>query len=168
MKLDEIKQGFSSLWDSVAEGWQRLRQSAASALTGFKPGSDTQLPQQTEVDDAFYVPSRSWSMLGGDVFEDDTRVVVRVEVPGMDKQDLDLEIQGDVLIVRGEKKFERESTRGRYRVLQCAYGSFRRVVQLPTQVMADQARASYRNGVLRVEAPKVDFGSPRRHTVAVE
>lgn len=168
MKLDEIKQGFSSLWDSVAEGWQRLRQSAASALTGFKPGSDTQLPQQTEVDDAFYVPSRSWSMLGGDVFEDDTRVVVRVEVPGMDKQDLDLEIQGDVLIVRGEKKFERESTRGRYRVLQCAYGSFRRVVQLPTQVMADQAKASYRNGVLRVEAPKVDFGSPRRHTVAVE
>lgn len=168
MKLDEIKQGFSSLWDSVAEGWQRLRQSAASALTGFKPGSDTQLPQQTDVDDAFYLPSRGWSMLGGDVFEDDSRVVVRIEVPGMEKQDLDLEIQGDVLIVCGEKKFQRETTRGRYRMLQCAYGSFRRAVQLPTQVLADQAKATYRNGVLRVEAPKVDIGSPRRHTVAVE
>lgn len=168
MKLDEIKEGFSSLWDSVAEGWQRLRQSAASALTRFKPGSDTQLPQQTDVDDAFYMPSRGWAMLGGDVFEDDSRVVVRVEVPGLDKQDLDLEIQGNVLIVSGEKKFEREDTRGRYRMLQCAYGSFRRVVQLPTQVMADQAKASYRNGVLRVEVPKINIGSPRRHTVAVE
>ncbi|MGK2914158.1 MAG: Hsp20/alpha crystallin family protein [Porticoccaceae bacterium] len=168
MKLDDIKQGFSTLWDSMAEGWQRLRQSAASALTGFKPGSDTLLPQQAEVDDAFYMPSRGWSMLGGDVFEDDSRVVVRIEVPGMDKQDIDLEIQGDALIVSGEKKFERETTRGRYRVLQCAYGSFRRVVQLPTQVVTDQAKASYRNGVLRVEMPKVAIGNPRRHTVVVD
>lgn len=168
MKLDDIRQGFSSLLDSMSEGWQRLRQSAASALTGFKPGTDTQLPAQTDVDDAFYMPSRGWSMLGGDVFEDDSRVVVRVEVPGMDKQDIDIEIQGDVLIVSGEKKFERETTQGRYRVLQCAYGSFRRVVHLPAPVISDQAKASYTSGVLRVELPKIAVGNPRRHRVSVE
>ena len=107
-------------------------------------------------------------MLGGDVFEDDKRVVVRVEVPGMDKKDLDIEVQGDVLVVRGEKRFERESSEGRYRVLQCAYGSFRRVVPLPTPVLADKATAKYKDGVLRVELPKVNTGKPRKLTVKVD
>ena len=98
MRLEEIKQGFSSIWDSVAEGWHRLRESASSAMTGFKPGKGANLPAKGEVDDAFYRPTQGWSMLGGDVFEDDKRVVVRVEVPGMDKQDLDIEVQGDVLV----------------------------------------------------------------------
>ena len=168
MKLDEIKQGVSSFWDSVAEGWHRLRESAASAVTGFKAGADAGLPSKSEVDDEFYLPSQGWSMLGGDVFEDDKRVVVRVEVPGMDKKDLDIEVQGDVLVVRGEKRFERESSEGRYRVLQCAYGSFRRVVPLPTPVLADKATAKYKDGVLRVELPKVNTGKPRKLTVKVD
>ena len=167
MKLEEIKQGVSSFWDSVAEGWHRLREFASSAMTGFKPGTDSGLPAKREVDDEFYLPSQGWSMLGGDVFEDDKRVVVRLEVPGMDKKDLDIEVQGDVLIIRGEKIFERESSEGRYRVLQCAYGNFRRVLPLPTPVLADKATANYKDGVLRVELPKVNTGKPRKLTVKV-
>ncbi|MEJ2573670.1 MAG: Hsp20/alpha crystallin family protein [Gammaproteobacteria bacterium] len=168
MKLDEIKQGFSSLWDSVAEGWHRLRESAASALTGFKPAVDAGLPAKGEVDDAFYLPTQGWSMLGGDVFEDEKRVVVRLEIPGMDKKDLDIEVQGDVLVVCGEKRFERETTEGRYRVLQCAYGNFRRMVPLPVPVRADKAEAAYRNGVLRIELPKVAVDKPRKLTIKVD
>lgn len=168
MKLDEIKQGFSSLWDSVAEGWHRLRESAASALTGFKPAADAGLPAKGEVDDAFYLPTQGWSMLGGDVFEDEKRVVVRLEIPGMDKKDLDIEVQGDVLVVRGEKRFERETSEGRYRVLQCAYGSFRRVVTLPAPVRTDKAEAAYRNGVLRIELPKIAVDKPRKLTIRVD
>jgi HSP20 family protein len=52
--------------------------------------------------------------------------------------------------------------------LQCAYGSFQRSVSLPAEVIADQARASYKNGVLRIELPKVNAGTPRRHTVKVD
>jgi HSP20 family protein len=167
MKLEEIKQGFSSFWDSVAEGWHRLRESAASAMTGFKPGADAGLPAKGVVDDEFYLPSQGWSMLGGDVFEDDKRVVVRLEVPGMDKKDLDVEVQGDALVVRGEKRFERETSEGRYRVLQCAYGNFRRVVPLPTPVLTDKAKAEYKNGVLRIELPKVATDKPRKLTVKV-
>ena len=167
MKLEEIKQGFTSFWDSVAEGWHRLRESAASAMTRFRAGEDTNLPVKGEVDDAFYQPSQGWSMLGGDVFEDDKRVVVRLEVPGMDKKDLDIEVQNDVLVVRGEKRFERESSEGRYRVLQCAYGSFLRAVPLPAPVLTDKAKATYKNGVLRIELPKITEGRPRKMTIKI-
>lgn len=168
MKFEELKQGFASFWDSVAEGWQHLRRTASSALTGFRPGENTNLPSKTEVDDAFFMPSIGWSMLGGDVFEDDKRVVVRLEVPGLDKNDLDVEVEGGVLVVRGEKRFQREESEGRYRVLQCAYGSFRRVVPLPVSVLSDQARASYRDGVLRIELPKAEPQAPTRQTVRVD
>ncbi len=154
MRFDELKQGFNALWDSAAEGWQRLRQNAAGALTSFRPGAETRAPTKHEVDDAFYLPSLGWSMLGGDVFEDEDRVVVRLEIPGMEKEQFDIEAVEGMLIVRGEKRFERESTGGRYRSVQCAYGSFRRVVPLPATVLADKAEASYRNGVLKVVLPK--------------
>lgn len=168
MKFDELKQGFATFWDSVAEGWQHLRRTASSALTGFRPSPQTDLPAKTEVDDAFFIPSVGWSMLGGDVFEDEQRVVVRLEVPGMHKNDLDVEVEGGMLVVRGEKRFQREESEGRYRVLQCAYGSFRRAVPLPVSVISDQAKASYRDGVLRVELPKSQPEVPRRQSVRVD
>lgn len=168
MLIDEIKQGLSSLIDSVTEGWQHLRQSASSALTGFKPGERTNLPEQRHVDDAFYLPAQGWAMLGGDVFEDDRRVVIRLEVPGMNKDDLDIEVQDDALIVRGEKQFRREDSEGRYRVLQCAYGSFRRVFPLHAAVEPDRAQASYRDGVLRVELPKASPATRRGINIKVD
>jgi len=106
-------------------------------------------------------------MLGGDAFEDDERVVVRLEAPGMERDDFDVQVVGDALVVRGEKKFERESTEGRWRVLQCAYGSFHRSVPLPAAVRADAAQASYRNGVLRVELPKREPAAPPSRRIAV-
>jgi HSP20 family protein len=168
MRIDEIKQGLSSFWDSVSDGWQHLRQSASGALTGFKPKDQTNLPPKSDVDDMFYIPSGTWSMLGANLFEDDRRVIVTVEVPGLEKQDLDIGVQNNTLVISGEKAFERESSEGRYRVLQCAYGSFRRAVPLPVPVIADQAKASYKNGVLRVELPKADIGAPRRMSIKVE
>lgn len=168
MNMDDIREGLTSFWGSVSEGWQHLRQSASSALTGFKPREQTNLPAKNDVDDMFYIPSGTWSMLGGNLFEDDRRVVVQLEVPGLDKENLDIEVQGNTLIVIGEKRFERENTQGRYRVLQCAYGNFQRAMPLPAAVIADQAKASYRNGVLRVELPKAEQGSPRRLNIKVE
>lgn len=168
MKVDELKQGLSSFWETVGQGWQHLRQSASNALTRFKPHGKTDLPAKTEVDDMFFIPSGTWSMLGGNVFEDDNRVVVQLEVPGLEKENLDIEVLGTTLTVHGEKAFERETTQGRYRVLQCAYGSFQRSVSLPAEVIADQTRATYKNGVLRIELPKAHAGAPRRHTVKVD
>lgn len=168
MKLESLREGFEAFLDSVAEGWRHLRESASQALTRFRPGKDTQLPAPAEVDDPFYLPTRGWAMLGGEVFEDDKRLVVRLETPGLEKEDIAIEVQGDLLVVSGEKRFVREGTEGRWRVMQCAYGSFRRTVPLPVPVVADAAKASYKNGVLRIELPKLNPGKPQAKTIKVE
>ncbi|MGR9087066.1 MAG: Hsp20/alpha crystallin family protein [Gammaproteobacteria bacterium] len=165
--LNEIRQEFGDIWRSLADGWRRLFDSAKSALTPFDSGGDSTLPSKLDVDDDFYFPSHGGSMLGGDVFEDEKRLVVRLEIPGMAKEEIQIEVIGDSLIVSGEKRFERENTEGRWRVLQCAYGKFRRAVPLPAPVVSEKARASYTNGVLRVELPKARPGKPSKLSIQV-
>lgn len=168
MNLDELKQGLSSLMDSMSGGWQHLRQSASSALTSFRPGAHTNVPDKSAVDDMFYIPSGTWSMLGANLFEDNKRIVVNIELPGVDKNDLDIEVLDNRLVVRGEKRFAREENDGRYRVLQCAYGAFERSVPLPVPVVPDLAKATFSNGVLRVELPKADPGTPHKVRVKID
>jgi HSP20 family protein len=168
MNLDSLKENVGSLWGNVAEGWRHLWTSAAGALTSFNPGERTNLPSRKDLDDGLDLPGRGWAMLGGDVFEDENRLVVRLEVPGMSKEDIDIEVRENALVLSGEKRFERESSQGRWRVMQCAYGRFQRVVPLLEAVNADAARASYRNGVLRVELPKAKPGRPKGVTIRVE
>jgi HSP20 family protein len=107
----------------------------------------------------------SWGFLAADVFDDDDRIVVRLEAPGLRKDDFQIDLRDDVLVVRGEKRFERESSRGSYRMLQCAYGSFHRAIALPAPVKADRTRAVYREGVLRIELRKADGARVRRIAV---
>ena len=156
--IDGLKEGLGEMWESVAEGWKRMRRQAAGALTRFHPGESA--PTATRSDLA--LPSSGWALLAGDVFEDDKKLSVRLEIPGMEKADLEIEVRDDTLIVRGEKRLERESEEGSYRVLQCAYGRFDRVVRLSVAVLADQAKASYENGVLKIDLPKAHPGKSKR------
>ncbi len=167
MSLDQLKDQFGSFWNNLAEGWRDLWQSAASAITRFVPGANTNLPNAGDVDDERFIPTRSWAMLGGEIFEDDARLVVRLELPGMDKQDIQIEVRNSELLVSGEKRFEQENTQGRWRVMQRAYGSFQRVVPLPCVVLPDASRATYSNGVLRVELPK-DAKKTRGHRLKID
>lgn len=150
--LNEIKHGLEEAWESLAEGWHRLRRRAAGALTRFTPGKSG-MPNPKREDD-FCPGSPGWALLAGDVYEDDRKIVVRIEVPGMEKDDFDIEARDDALIVKGEKRFERESSEGHYRILQCAYGHFHRVVPLPARIRTEGVEATYRNGVLKIELPK--------------
>ena len=176
MKFDElrdtVRDNLGNFWGSVGEGWDRMRHSAAGALTRFRPGEQTRMPERHEIDDPLHFPAQSWAMLGGDVFEDERRLVVRIEAPGMEKEDFAIEIVGDTLVVRGEKRFERESVEGegagRWRVLQCAYGAFQRTVPLSASVRGGEARATYRSGVLRIELPKVAPSKPAAVNVKVD
>lgn len=166
--IAELKQGLSEGWKSVAEGWSQMRERASSALTRFRgPARATAGGTEAAMEDAFVLGCAGWGLLAGEVFEDRDRVVVRLEAPGMDTKDLDLQLAGDLLWVRGEKRYARESGDGRYRLRECAYGSFERALRMPCPVRADQARASYRRGVLRIELPKERSATPRRVTVKV-
>ena len=161
--LDELKQGVEEVWGTVAEGWQRLRQQTEGALTRFK-SSENNRPASEPRDDQDWRPAR-WSVLAGDVYEDGDKILVRLEAPGLKKEDFQIEVVGDRLTVRGEKRFEKESETGRYRLLQCAYGAFVRHISLPSTVISEQANASYVDGVLRVMLPKNE--ASRRRTLNI-
>jgi HSP20 family protein len=155
-KLNELKQGLEDTWHSLSEGWRQLRERTSGTLTRFTPSNDKTPKQSADF------PSANWALLAGDVFEDDDKFTVRLEVPGLNKNQLDIEVRNDMLIVRGEKRSEQETSNGQYRVRQCAFGSFHRSIPLPLPVLADKASASYRNGVLRIELPKAERTSGRR------
>jgi HSP20 family protein len=91
-----------------------------------------------------------------EVHESDDEVVVMVEVPGVNRDDLDLTITSEGLVVRGEMRDEREDERRDYRLAQSRYRAFVRAVPLPPGLDLDGAKASLRNGVLTVRFAKVD------------
>jgi len=156
---EQLKQGADQAWESLSEGWRELSARASGALTRFRPApaSDTSSARHGGP-----LPFGGWAFMAADVFDDDDKVIVRIEAPGMRREDFNVELSGDVLTVWGEKQFDREASRGRYSVVQCAYGSFRRDVALPVSVKPDKTKASYRDGVLRIELPKADAARARR------
>jgi len=91
---------------------------------------------------------------------------VRVEVPGIEKKDCRITIEGNLLYVSGEKRYERESHGSTCHVMERAYGSFQRTIPLPRNVDADNAEASYRNGVLSIRLPKLDGENSRNVRVS--
>lgn len=159
---EQLKHGADQAWESLSEGWRELSARAGGALTRFRtaPLPDTS-PTRPEV----HLPWGSWAFMAVDVFDDDDRVIVRIEAPGMRREDFSVELHGDVLTVRGEKQVDRTASHGRYSVVQCAYGSFRRDVVLPVAVKARATQATYREGVLRVELTKSEAARARRITV---
>lgn len=89
-----------------------------------------------------------------DVCETDNELEVTAELPGMEEKDIDVSVTADALIIKGEKKSEREETRKGYYVSERTYGSFFRSVPLPPGVETDKANAQFKNGVLSVTLPK--------------
>lgn len=162
--LHQLREGLNEAWDTLADGWQRLYRRAAGAITRFTPAKRNDEAAGQELT----VRSSGWGVLAAEVFDDDDKVVVRLEAPGMEKDDFDLQVKNGYLVIRGEKHLERESTAGDYRVTECAYGQFERAILLPEEVEADEAKATYRKGVIRVELPKSPSGRRRKIDVEVK
>ncbi len=163
--LQQIQQDMSRAWDQVRNGWERLSEQAAGAVTRFthKGAAATRRSSGRSLDlwGGFHpapwesmLPGGGWGVLAAEVSDDEDQVVVRLEAPGMAKDDFELQVQDGYLVVRGEKRLEREKSKGRYHVSECAYGDFERAIPLPDEVDTAGAMASYRHGVLRVELPK--------------
>jgi HSP20 family protein len=101
-----------------------------------------------------------------DVFDTDDAIVLRAELPGLKTDEIDIEVDENVLTLRGERRFEEKVEEGRYYRLERAYGHFQRSVTLPQGVKADEISASFDNGVLSVRVPKADEVKPRKISVA--
>jgi len=158
---EQIKQNADQAWESLSDGWRDLSSRASGALTRFWP-----VPQSTKASTT--APrtmgslKNSWAFLASDIFESDDKIVIRIEAPGMRKEDFNVSLNGDVLTVWGEKHIDRDLGEGQWRVVQSAYGNFRREVALPYAVQVDKTLARYKDGILRIELPKSPVSRSRR------
>ena len=86
-----------------------------------------------------------------DVYEDEKKVVLKLEVPGIEEKDLDVRVENNTLTVKGERKFEKEEKEENFHRIERSYGSFFRAFTLPSTVDTENVAASYNAGVLKLE-----------------
>ncbi|OPY68573.1 MAG: Spore protein SP21 [Syntrophorhabdus sp. PtaU1.Bin002] len=103
-----------------------------------------------------------------DIHETKKDVVVIMDVPGIDPKDVAISILEDRLTVKGERKKEEETKEADYYRSERVYGSFQRILQLPSEVVGDKAKASYKDGVLKVTIPKSQKSVPKEVKVEVQ
>ena len=102
-----------------------------------------------------------------DIYEDDNKVVLKLEVPGIEEKDLDVSVETNTLTVKGERKFAKEEKEENFHRIERRYGSFYRAFTLPTTVDAEHVEASYNAGVLKLELKKKPEAQPRQIKVNV-
>jgi HSP20 family protein len=103
-----------------------------------------------------------------DIYETENHdLVVRAEVPGMTREDIQVTVENGTLVLKGEKKFDPEVKEEHYRRIERAYGAFHRSFTLPNTVDATKVSADYKNGVLTVKLPFREEAKPRTINVEV-
>jgi len=102
-----------------------------------------------------------------DVYEDSKKVVLKLEVPGIEEKDLDVRVENNTLTVRGERKFEKEEKEENFHQIERRYGSFFRSFTLPTTVDSEHIDAGYVNGILKLELAKKPEAQPKQIKVNV-
>jgi HSP20 family protein len=113
-----------------------------------------------DIDDTF---RRSFGLSWGDedavftpsvnTYTKENQFCIEAEIPGVDKEDLDVSVEGDALILRGERKMSKETEEENYFIRESRYGSFLRRLPLPEGADSEKVEASYENGVLKITMP---------------
>ncbi|WP_417909504.1 Hsp20/alpha crystallin family protein [Candidatus Electronema sp. PJ] len=117
-----------------------------------------------EVGDSKAMEAGDW-MPTVDIVENDQSFVVRTELPGVEKDDVNVHINNGVLTIKGEKKVETKDEK-RHRI-ECSYGSFVRSFTLPQDVDIERVEAAYKNGILSLTIPKLEKAKPKQIEVKV-
>lgn len=142
-------------WDNLSDGWRELLSRSGDALTHFTKHNVTESSTQIH-------RFPSWSVLAGEVEETDNAINVRLEVPGLERDDLNLMVEGNTLRISGEKRYTRDEERRNYYIMERAYGNFQRVIPLPHPIDGDKAEATLNHGVLTVRLPKTGASSGKQ------
>lgn len=136
---------------SVREAMNRIFDDAFSRLPGL-------LPRREE----------GWWQPSVDVIDRDGEVVVKANLPGVDPNDVEVTVSENMVNIKGQSTQEKEEQRGNYYRRERYYGAFQRSIPLDTRVVADQARATFKNGVLEITVPKVEGAGGKQVKVKVE
>lgn len=103
-----------------------------------------------------------------DIYETPDSIVLQAELPGLSKDDIDIQVRDNVLTLKGERRSEKEVKEGNYLRVERAYGGFQRAFTLPAAVQADKIRAVFKDGVLDVSIPKVEEAKPKQIKIDVK
>ncbi|MEY2819889.1 MAG: hypothetical protein RL275_3352 [Chloroflexota bacterium] len=116
-------------------------------------------------DDAFTRPlsltGNNWSIPAVDMYQTDDEVVVKAALPGIKADEVQINVTGEVLTIKGETKQENETKEKAYHLREQRWGAFERSIVLPTEVVADKAKADFENGVLTITLPKAEEVKPK-------
>jgi HSP20 family protein len=97
-----------------------------------------------------------------DIYETDDALVFQADLPGVAKDEVNIEVHNNTLILCGERKHDAAVTEDNYHRVERAYGSFQRFFVLPTMVDQEKVQASYHEGMLELRLPKLESAKPRR------
>ena len=114
-----------------------------------------------------HVSTRVWSPVV-DVYEDGDAIVIKTDLPGVNQDEIDIEMNNDTLTIRGERKFDDEARRENYVRVERQYGAFQRSFTIGIPVEPDKIKAVYRNGILELTLPKAEITKPRKVQVAAD
>jgi HSP20 family protein len=120
------------------------------------------------LDEFFIMPAasqQSWGAPMVDMYQTENEIVVKATLPGLEPEDLDIQITGELLTIRGEIKQETVEENAKYHLRENRYQSFSRSLTLPSAVVADKSKAEMKNGVLTLTLPKVEETKPKVITV---
>ena len=97
-----------------------------------------------------------------DVSESDKELIIKAEIPGMDKKDINITVSDGMLTIKGEKKHEKKEENEHYHRVERRYGAFSRTGRLPREVKAAKVDATYKDGVLSIKLPKSEAAKPKK------
>lgn len=103
-----------------------------------------------------------------DIYETSDMLVIKAEIPGVEKEDMSVEVKENALYLKGERKFEKEVKEENYHRMERSYGSFKRIFQLPTSVDENKIKANFKDGVLEIKIPKAEETKTKQINVDVE
>ena len=140
-----------------------------SNLTRWEPAREMMTLREAMdrlFDDAFTRPLSvrdGWSMASPaiDMYQTDNEVVVKASIPGIPAEDVQINVTGDILTLKGEVKQEEDRKDRSWHIREQRFGSFERSVVLPTDVKSDKAEAVFENGILTITLPKADEVKPK-------
>ena len=131
--LNSLQERMNRLFDEAGRGW---RSEEPAATTTWSPAVD--------------------------IYETEGEIIVKAEVPGVDRKDISLHLENNVLTLKGERRFEKETKEENYHRIERSYGGFSRAFSIPAIVDEDKIRADYKDGVLKIALPKKDQLKPKQ------
>jgi HSP20 family protein len=103
-----------------------------------------------------------------DIYETEEKVVLKAELPGLKKEDIDIQVRDNTLTLKGEKKFEKEVKQENYHRVERSYGTFQRSFTLPNIIKQSGIEATFKDGILEVSLPKAEEAKPKQIQVQVK